>query len=444
MKNYLEHRVNAIDDLSAEEMNEWLNKMVDYLGGDIWLSKACNIRHPIVKLWKRKDFMATNELINFAQAVNTLEGIDKRWLKQMMKTVAGKDVNNVKGAIFEILALSAFANDRCKVVPAAAGNPGIDGTVIFSDDIKLNLSLKYYGISTFEKDFLKYMDEVYEYFLKTAQKQKLLAVELVLQMKKYSNQAKEQEAVKRLIQTALDRFRTAFFADMQNDIARVRVNRMVNYRFSAEGCSHIFLAESPLHKNEYKNLRDKLDDACWNLIRQKPVESDTDYNGIIIHLHENADIDSYQKEMQDYLNENADRPISFIVLYQPAIVFDGHIQGGCQIYHTIKPAVSVERMTVKPRILPELNLFLGSVGLETPKRTLFANNSSVAAVRDMYLYQKGEIYEQPEKMADGAMKGQIRMIAPGIRLSTAFPVQENNGTAIIRANILNTDHLEIT
>lgn len=73
------------------------------------------------------------------------------------------------------------------------------------------------------------------------------------------------------------------------------------------------MPSSPLHKNEYKNLRDKLDNACNNLVQHKPKENGTEYNGIVIHLHEDADIDSYQEEMQNYLNDNHNLPISFII-----------------------------------------------------------------------------------------------------------------------------------
>ena len=443
IKDYLSHRLNAIRDVPVDEMNGWLDKMFGYLGGDVWLSKACNAAHPIVRLWNRKDFMATNELVNFAQAVNILAGIDEKWLKRTMKIVAGKNVNNAKGAIFEILALSVFSNEQCTVVPAAASNPGVDGTIVFPGDISLNLSLKYYGMSAAEKNFLKDMDAVYQHFLNQAQKRRIFTATLILQMKKYSEQAKDYAEIKKMISAALERFETTLCADAQNDAAQIYIRPMGGYRFAKGGCSHIFFAQSPLHQNEYKNLRDKLDDACLNLVRQKPTESDTEYNGIAIHLHDNADIDSYQKELQDYLNQHMNLPISFIMLYQPAVTFDHETQT-YDVTHTIKPVTSPKRLGEQPKVLPRLTFFLGHLGLDTPQRTLFADNIGIAELRDMYLYQKGEIYEQPNVMADGTIEGRLSMIAPGIRLSTVLPFKGKTGSPIIRPNILETDHLEIT
>lgn len=444
MKNYLEGRQNAIDDIPVDEVNGWLSKLVEYLGGDIWFSKSCNAAHPIVKLWNRKDFMATNELINFARAVDILEGIDEKWLRRTMKTVAGKNLNNVRGAIFEILALSVFSDSQCKVVPASEGNPGIDGTVVFHNGVKLNLSIKNYGISNAEKTFQNFMNEVYEYFWREAKKRKILSIQLVLEMKRYVCSDREKAEVKKLVREALDQFMRVASADVQGDIANVNAGQIKGYHFASEECSNIFLATSPLQKNEYKNLRDKLDEACSNLVTQKPEQGDVEYNGIVIHLHEDADIDSYQKEMQDYLNDNLNLPISFIILYQPTIVCSQSDQT-YSVFHTIKPVISIKRLEERPiDILPAIEFFLGYAGLEPPKRILFADGLGVAEAGDMYIYQKGEIYERGSVMPDGSIEGQIRTLAPGVRINAVMPFKKERKSMIIQLHTFENEHLEIT
>lgn len=443
MKNYLEHRQNVIEDIPVEEMNGWLNKMVEYLGGDIWFSKSHNADHPIVKLWNRKDFMATNELVNFARAVDILEKKDEKWLKRTMEIVAGKNLNNVKGAIFEILALSVFSDNQCKVIPAAEGNPGIDGSIVFHTGVKLNLSIKNYGISNAEKNFQNFMGEVYEYFWEEAKKRKIFTVELVLEMKKYLDCDRDKLEVKKMIQEALNQFSKTFFVDIHGDIANISVRPIKGYNFVQGKCSSIFLASSPLHINEYKNLRDKLDDACNNLVQQKPMENENEYNGIVIHLHEDADIDSYQEEMQNYLNDNQDLPISFIILYQPTIIFSRSEQN-YSVFHAIKPVISIKRIKKKSKDIPVIEFFLGHTGIETPKRTLFVDNNEFVELRDVYLYQKGEIFEWARVMADGSICGEIRAVAPGIRLNAAMPLNKNGKMLIAQLHTFENEHLEIT
>lgn len=443
MKNYLEQRQNVIEDISGDEINGWLNKMVEYLGGDIWFSKSHNAAHPIVKLWNRKDFMATNELVNFARAVDILEKKDKKWLKRTMEIVAGKNLNNVKGAIFEILALSVFSDDQCKVIPAAEGNPGIDGTIVFHSGVKLNLSIKNYGISNAEKNFQNFMGEVYEYFWKEAEKRKIFTVELVLEMKKYLDGDRDKSEIKKLVQEALNQFSKTFCVNIHGDIANISVRPIKGYDFAREKCSNIFLASSPLHKNEYKNLRDKLDDACNNLVQHKPKENGTEHNGIVIHLHEDADIDSCQEEMQNYLNDNQDLPISFIILYQPTITFNRSEQK-YSVFHAIKPVISIKRIAAKSIDIPVIEFFLGYAGIETPKRTLFVDNKEFVELRDVYLYQKGEIFERARVMADGSIGGQLRSVAPGVRLNAVMPLNKKRKMLIVQLNTFENEHLEIT
>lgn len=74
---------------------------------------------------------------------------------------------------------------------------------------------------------------------------------------------------------------------------------------------------------------------------------------------------------------------------------------------------------------------------------LFADNREILEIKDVYLYQKGEIYERPQIDKDGSISGNLRMIVPGVRLSPVLPI--SNGKAVIPQLIsFDNDHLEIT
>ena len=62
---FFEKRHCEIKDYSRKEMQGWIDKMLDYLGGEIWVNKLQNSDHPMARLWNRKDYMATNELLAF-------------------------------------------------------------------------------------------------------------------------------------------------------------------------------------------------------------------------------------------------------------------------------------------------------------------------------------------------------------------------------------------
>ena len=450
--DFLKHRQCVIDDIPEDTINAWISKMLNYLGGDIWLKKSKNVNHPIVKLWNRKDFMATNELINFANAVNIMDGIDSKWTKNTMKNVAGKDYNNAHGAIFEILALSVFAESNCKVIPASMGNPGIDGRVEFSNGSALNLSIKYYGTSQPEQQFQSYMKEIVSEVEKELKKRAVISADIVLEFKIYPDSPNDKKKIKELVFKALLQYeenltRAGIFI-LNDELVNIIIRPIKGYNLANNPRSYKIVAVSPMHKNEYKNLRDKLDDACANLRKHSHV-NDKEFNGILIHIHENADVDSYQKELQEYINENCEDPefpIDYIVLYQPSITLDEK-NGQYAVYHNMKPVANIKRVIRTGRgsmPMPIITFFLGYGGMDTPKRVLIANGIKLSQpLKNVYFYQKGEIYEWAKVNPDGSIKGKLNVIATGIRLNPVLPIEKGK-TVAMQFNTFESDHLEIT
>lgn len=446
MDDFLKKRQNAIQNIPEKTINDWVEKMLRYLGGEVWLKKSKNVNHPIVKLWGRKDAMATNELVNFAYAVTVMEGIDPKWTAQTMKIVAGRDYNNAHGAIFEILALSAFAEGGCEVIPAPVGCPGIDGTLRFGDST-VNLSLKYYGMSNAESNFRALMDNANRAFVKELCKTGKLSAQIMLSMKRYADTPKEKEAVIKAVREAVALYgERACITTLESDICNIIMRPIGLYRLAETERSHVFVATSPLHKNEYKNLSDKIDDARENLERYRPEQSDSEYNGVVVHLHESADIDAYQKDVQSYFNSRPDIPISFVMLYQALITSDEKNET-TSVTHIIKPVFSVERVIKPkgPRPVPHIEFFLGNGTDEPPKKLLCADGRSIVELKNVYYYQKGEIFQQAEVFSDGSIGGTLSSLSPGIKLSAVMPpIGPKHQRLTIRPITNELPHLEIT
>ena len=55
---------------------------------------------------------------------------------------------------------------------------------------------------------------------------------------------------------------------VEDDIAACAVSHIQNSNLSGRGESYKLLAISPMHENEYKNLRDKIDEAYHDMIGQ--------------------------------------------------------------------------------------------------------------------------------------------------------------------------------
>ena len=453
MIDFLDHRQNALIDIPKVDINTWISTLLTYLGGENWLTK--NPNHPISKLWKRQDAMSTNELVTFARAVSLMEGINKTWLSKTMKLALGKNVNNAHGAMFEILALSFFKDSNLEVIPASMSKEGIDGTLRLSNGLEINLSLKYYGITQAELAFQKFMKEINEIVIDNVKHVKhSSSVDFSLVFSKYVDSKADKEKVKQLVEKVMKKYKK--YPDIHESIDFVEIFArpiQMGYNLSNVIKSHKLFAMSPMRPNDYKNLNDNIDDACRNL--KKFGEADK-INGIIIHIHENANIKSYIRYLQRYLNRNRGIPINFIILYQASIAFDRATQSTHNIFHTIQCAVSpwiradvlshLEELKEPFKLSP----FVGDIGFEPAELTLFGGkdgkSGALTEIRDTYFYQNGEIYAEGKISSNGSIQGDLKMIAPGLRVNLVSKVpagKERAGYARLQMHIPEDDHLEI-
>lgn len=440
MKDYLEKRQCAIDEISKEDLNKMFWTMIDLLGQS-WLETEGN--NPIQKLYKRTDFLSTNELLSFADAIAKIQKVDPKWLNGQLKHVKSKDINNTMGAIFEIMGFSYLISDSYSVKLALEGNPGIDGTIVYNNTAKINISMKRFGTSRFEKDFNKKMTEVKKYFTSLLKKSKLLSLECLIVFTRYPNNNDYNE-LKKILKEGIEQVKTSGPFHIKCFFAQITFSFIANYRLSIEYNSYIMLAASPLHKNEFKNILNKLEDACNNLITQKKYETQEEMNGIFIHLSETVALNKCKEKMQEYLNNNCDKPISFIYLYSPCVARTEK-SNSSQIIHTIVPAINAERYSkwLANNGVETLGFefFVGGFNENKPEMKLVANDNEICDVSEMYLYQSGKIYQNSTVCHNDEIVGDIVNIAPGIKLNAVLTIGGKKIT--IEGKFPEDDHLEI-
>ena len=144
MIDYLAHRQNLISEVPVAELNGYLATLATEFGQD-WLER--DDRNPIQILWKRRDGLATNELLLLGQAVRTLMKANAAWTRRQVKRMRSTEAGTRAGAIFEVFGLNLFATPTQAIEPAKESNPGYDGRVVLEDGSSLILSLKNHGIS---------------------------------------------------------------------------------------------------------------------------------------------------------------------------------------------------------------------------------------------------------------------------------------------------------
>lgn len=161
MTNYLASGQTAGLGTGHTELNAKLDAIVRYFDLD-WLT-ADGI-NPLQLLWTSRDAIATNELLNFGDAVANFERVDADWLRERISLIKTADEGNRAGAIFELLGLNTYLSAGNKVVPSASSNPGYDGVVELPDQSSLLVSIKNHGMTSYERFFQKNAAELDDQF----------------------------------------------------------------------------------------------------------------------------------------------------------------------------------------------------------------------------------------------------------------------------------------
>jgi hypothetical protein len=152
MIDYLAGRQNLIREAPIEELNGYLATLATEFGQD-WLTRDDN--NPIQVLWKRRDGLATNELLLLGQAISAMLQANGPWTRRQISGMKSTDAGTRAGAMFEVLGLNLFATPGQTIEPAKESNPGYDGRIILKDGSSLLLSLKNHGVSSNELYFRK-------------------------------------------------------------------------------------------------------------------------------------------------------------------------------------------------------------------------------------------------------------------------------------------------
>jgi hypothetical protein len=181
---YLASRQTA--DLSGDrnELNAKLDAIVRNF--DLaWLTAGGT--NPLQLLWNSRDALATNELLNFGDAVANFESVDANWLRGRVSVVKTGDEGNRAGAIFELLGLNFYLSGGHKVLPSGNSNPGYDGSIELPDNSSLLVSIKNHGITSHEKFFRRNSKELDDQFTRWLKQHTWSGVELRVQCRDHLN-----------------------------------------------------------------------------------------------------------------------------------------------------------------------------------------------------------------------------------------------------------------
>lgn len=425
--DYLALRQNVVKG-APEELNAKLAALAIAFQ-ESWLTADSG--HPLQALWARSDALATNELLNFGDAVERLHEESPDWLAGQVNTIKTGDAGQSAGAIFEIIALNLFNRDFCKVEPAPHAKPGFDGTLVLNDGSRILLSVKNHGLSSPEQAFQAKSKTFDSAFQAQLARHGLNGVEVNV----LASQHLDAAAFRTLtddIDACLAEAKAGQGGGELNRPYRIVLSGMEEQHgpLSTAGLTSTCRVMSPVAPNEQRNFEDAIRKGCENLLKHTKTETDV-CRMIILRLSNSASIARCRAWAKWYFDEYPDDPVDVILLYQAGVTTDLAANTDVITHHfaAITGPNFHAWQTAKPgvlRRLPGMSVLVGAISEEQTRMLLVGEGLGSVDLSDWYIYQRTDIFKKVEFV--GGASGDLSTPAPGVMIHMVI---EQNGVPLM-------------
>jgi predicted metal-dependent hydrolase len=403
---------------TPEEQNRLLSLLVTYFT-EQWLTDTSE--NGIQELWQRDDLISTQELLSLATAIEKMLAVDKSWTDGQIKIAKSKEKNIARGAWFEICALSYLVSENYSVTPTKANNPGIDAVLEWSDNSKIMLSLKRFDISTHEINFRNKMELIEDVLKSSLSESGIIGAICRVIFNTYPSDSAFKSVADRIplaIKQMATRPFTGITMQCPDGNIGICIVPLQSFDLSEKHNSYQLIAVCKLHDNEFKNLTDKLDKTCTNLHKHANREESKVLNGVLVHMHESAAMESCRKHIVSYLNQISNNPIGFVWLYKPSLTRDD--TGSNTIWsHVFMDTCDESLMKNWNKIggkFPKFTVqYGGAFSTIDITQTILADNV-MGTLEDVYTFQKGKIYVNATVSKNGEVCCDLSHPAPGIHV----------------------------
>ena len=384
----------------------------------VWLCAQGN--NPLQVLWKRRDALSTNELLNFGDAVDAFEKIDQKWLKQKVDLIKNTDEGNRSGAIFELMGLNLFAAAGCKVIPSPGSNPGYDGMVELPDRSSLLVSIKNHGPTAHERYFqenAKQLDEQFHNWLKDHRQSGVELRIFCLNRLDATAWSDLKKDVKNILDGQITGSASGYKTRSKCNILLQPI--AANYNpLSQRNISSIVFICAQAHQNEQRKFTDNLRAGCCNLVKHTNKCQDSACPVLLVRLSPSASIKNCVDWAREYFVQFPDEKVGVIVLYQAATV---NSDDQTSLTHFIMPIVGPyfslwSQPTNQPaRKLPNLSVLVGVIISEASRKVMLVDGDRQIPLDNAYTYQRGDIFRYYSLSGSG-LEFKLSNPAPGIRI----------------------------
>lgn len=371
-------------------------KVIEHLFGEEWLVSGEN--NELQQLWKRTDWIARTEVLIFGHYLEKCWLINEDRAKYFVDIIKKSDNRNQRrGFIYEIIVAGAYYDEGSSVVefPINPNNPGYDLKLI-QDKINIYISIKTHGLFQRVEDFVEKSNYI-EGLIKLNINKGCNTV-FIINDTSYPDLLDWNSLQERLPSflnsdsKEIDGNWSIFVKYTKGDDPRSINNIVRDGPISPEMASYILFLTTKLHKNDLKNLFDKIDEACRNFEVYGEDDSNS-INIIFIRVPREIDLESCKVKIDHYFENKKRSKISGILLYQPEFVFVN--SSGESLTHCYELIINPYKKYYKNiNIIPKFSFGLMNQG-SVPIMFVTGINDIISKDIESYKYQSGHIFYRP-------------------------------------------------
>lgn len=311
---WMERRQDPLTEVPLADKEAQLQAVVDWLGLE-WLNRE--EPHPVRELWKRRDWLATTELLTIGSGLLKLKSAGhQKNFREAAEDVKADDFGNRAGSLFEILGAAMFSHSKHPVTLPKVGQPGFDFVIHLPKEKQLRVSCKALVPSAKEIEFRKFARDLHTDFSKELVPGTGCIVQMFLLGKNEARKFDRLHVLDHLRQAGKQGFTPAEQAYNISGWA-FRLDRLApepGYRFWAGAASHSFMAMSPFLGDEQKRFEDKIQNAVSNLKKHCSDVSEDVGNLIFIKIPESVSFDKAREWLKTSLDEDSEFVSSVLLI----------------------------------------------------------------------------------------------------------------------------------
>ena len=406
-------RINPLTSISDIEVENKINI----------LSKKFHfpIKESIVKnIFNQTDSTSTIELYTLADAIENCNKVSTNWVEKHIKLIE-KDINNAYGSLWEIIFGGILIDSGVNVILEKDSNPGIDVSAnIWNTDF--HFSLKRYESSTHYNNLGLFFEKLKPIIKKF--REEITNIIIYLQTYPDSTTLSNIEKILQKEQIKSNKSNKNTYSIIEEGKYSIRINHNKNQYSElnrTHNCSSFNITlVSELHKNEKKNLFDKITEAIDNLTDHKQGGM----NIIGIHLNQFSPIDAIEGFIDEYFRTHQSSKIDGIFLYQPNILINSSMN---DITHVIRFIKNPKSTMPNPNgQIPVLKVTTGNISMHSIPNVLNISPTLILPLTEKYYFQYGKIYTD---MTDenGKKTGNCYKIGPNVAV---IPTLQEKGKII--------------